>query len=134
MRADTTQNIVYISLSKRVIVEQVVESVKSTSDRRCSLRISGLPLREPLGIKKFRGASVFKRFISVVVITLDFDYRITFQQPRFEPGMDLSFLRLRTLWFLHGTNFALARYRRLYKCDRRYIRDNCTRSVTLMLS
>ena len=28
------------------------------------------------------------RFISVVVITLDFD-QITFQQPRFEPGMDL---------------------------------------------
>ena len=31
------------------------------------------------------------RFISVVVITLDFDYMITFQQPRFEPGMDLLF-------------------------------------------
>jgi hypothetical protein len=77
-----------------VIVEQAVKSVKSTLDRCCSLRISGLPLREPLGTKKLRRASVFKRFISVVVITLDFDYGITFQQPRFEPGMDLSFLCL----------------------------------------
>ena len=33
--------------------------------------------------------SMVSRFISVVVITLDFDYVITFQQPRFEPGMDL---------------------------------------------
>ena len=37
-------------------------------------------------------ASVVNRFISVVVITLDFDRGITFQQPRFEPGMDLAFL------------------------------------------
>ena len=33
----------------------------------------------------------WQRFISVVVITLDFDCMITFQQPRFEPGMDLIF-------------------------------------------
>ena len=36
-------------------------------------------------------ASFASWFISVVVITLDFDYVITFQQPLFEPGMDLFF-------------------------------------------
>jgi len=36
-------------------------------------------------------ASAVSWFISVVVITLDFDYALTFQQPRFEPGMDLFF-------------------------------------------
>ena len=41
-------------------------------------------------------AALSSWFISVVVITLDFDYMIIFQQPRFEPGMDL-FLHSRTL-------------------------------------
>ena len=36
-------------------------------------------------------AALSSWFISVVVITLDFDFTIAFQQPRFEPGMDLIF-------------------------------------------
>ena len=100
----------------------------------CSVRISGPPLREPLGVKNLRRASVFKWFISVVVITLDFDYMITFQQPRFEPGMDLSFLRFRAQWLFRSTNFALTRNHGIYKCDRSYIQGNCTRAVTVLLS
>ena len=35
-----------------------------------------------------------------MVITLDFDYMITFQQPRFEPGMDLILSPIRHFWIL----------------------------------
>ena len=42
-------------------------------------------------VQQLTMAALSSWFISVVVITLDFDRTITFQQPRFEPGMDLLF-------------------------------------------